>query len=292
MSDRDLPADRRRGQLRPARDARRRVGAATPTTLARVHGLRREGRRARLRRPTRCSTRCRSSARRRRSARASWPSCAPSPSCCSPRGRWPTGRSSASPARRFSLLRLRPWPAAVLATSLLALGIGGGALLVGGGDRRPSRARSPARRRPTARRARMRVAGDDAKLVVAGLAAPPEGRIYQLWLDRGNGTAPEPTEALFSVRKGRASVDVPGDLKRRQAGARDRRAARRQRGPDAPAGHRRAPGVGAGRRPAPSAAGSVICPWKRRPQRPVIATPIARPASRARPAAGRSARTA
>ena len=59
----------------------------------------------------------------------------------------------------------------------------------------------------------MRVAGDNAKLVVGGLAAPPEGRIYQVWLNRDNGTAPEPTEALFSVRKGRASVDVPGNLK-------------------------------------------------------------------------------
>ena len=38
------------------------------------------------------------------------------------------------PTRRFSLLRLRPWPAAVLASSLLALGIGGGALLVGTGE--------------------------------------------------------------------------------------------------------------------------------------------------------------
>jgi hypothetical protein len=50
------------------------------------------------------------------------------------------------------------------------------------------------------------------KLVVTGLHAPPQGRIYQVWLARDNGTAPEPTEALFSVRKGRASVDVPGNL--------------------------------------------------------------------------------
>jgi hypothetical protein len=56
------------------------------------------------------------------------------------------------------------------------------------------------------------VAGSNAKLVVAGLRAPPAGRIYQVWLDRGHGSAPAPTEALFSVRNGRASVDVPGDL--------------------------------------------------------------------------------
>ena len=116
-------------------------------------------------------------------------------------------------ARRFSLLRLRPWPAAVLATSLLALGIGGGALLVGGGE---SGAAADDRLR---RRAGRLVVPDaaspapDAKLVVAGLAAPPEGRIYQVWLSRSDGTDPVPTEALFSVRNGRASVDVPGDLR-------------------------------------------------------------------------------
>ncbi len=115
-------------------------------------------------------------------------------------------------SRRFSLLRLRPWPAAVLAASLLALGIGGGAVLTGSGTA-PDPAKTIAcAQAPDGASCRMRISADDAKLVVAGLAAPPEGRIYQVWLDRDNGTAPEPTEALFSVRKGRASVDVPGNL--------------------------------------------------------------------------------
>jgi hypothetical protein len=117
------------------------------------------------------------------------------------------------PSRRFSLLRLRPWPATVLAASLLALGIGGGAVLNGslGGD--PSTRSIACATAPGGVTCRMRVSGDNAKLVVDGLRAPPDGRIYQVWLNRDNGTAPEPTEALFSVRKGRASVDVPGDLK-------------------------------------------------------------------------------
>ena len=114
--------------------------------------------------------------------------------------------------RRFSLLRLRPWPAAVLATSLLALGLGGGALLVGTGEQAAPQRTIACAAAPDGSSCQMRVVGDNAKLVVAGLAPPPAGRIYQVWLDRDNGTAPQATEALFSVRKGRASVDVPGDL--------------------------------------------------------------------------------
>ena len=113
--------------------------------------------------------------------------------------------------RRFRLPALRPWPAAVLATSLLALGIGGGALLTGG-DSEPATRTIACADAPGDARCEMQVAGDRVKLVVAGLQAPPRGRIYQIWLDRDDGTAPEPTEALFSVRKGRASVLVPGDL--------------------------------------------------------------------------------
>lgn len=115
------------------------------------------------------------------------------------------------PLRRFGLQWLRPWPAAVLAATLLALGIGGGVLLNGGAGDDPAKSIACAQA-PSGASCQMRVAGDNAKLVVAGLPAPPQGRIYQVWLDRDNGTAPEPTEALFSVRNGRASVDVPGDL--------------------------------------------------------------------------------
>jgi hypothetical protein len=115
------------------------------------------------------------------------------------------------PSRRWRLSSLRPWPAAVLASALLALGIGGGALLVGRDSGSASRTIACADA-PAGASCKMRVAGDSVKLVVTGLRAPPEGRIYQVWLDRANGTAAEPTEALFSVRKGRASVDVPGDL--------------------------------------------------------------------------------
>ena len=117
------------------------------------------------------------------------------------------------PARRFTLQRLRPWPAAVLASALLALGVGGGALLVAGDQSAAPTRTIACSDAPAGARCSMRIAGDSTRLVVAGLPAPPKGRIYQVWLDRKNGVAPEPTEALFSVRKGRASVAVPGDLR-------------------------------------------------------------------------------
>jgi hypothetical protein len=117
-----------------------------------------------------------------------------------------------APARRFSLPAMRLWPATVLAAGLLGLGLGAGALIVGENDPAPATRTIACASAPGGASCQMHVAADSARLVVAGMQTPPEGRIYQIWLDRDNGTAPEPTEALFSVRKGRASVNVPGDL--------------------------------------------------------------------------------
>ena len=53
---------------------------------------------------------------------------------------------------------------------------------------------------------------DHSTLVASKLPKPPAGRVYQVWLKRP-GKDPEPTDALFSVRRdGSASVDVPGSL--------------------------------------------------------------------------------
>jgi anti-sigma factor RsiW len=60
-------------------------------------------------------------------------------------------------------------------------------------------------------RAELRKAGSHLQLVVLGLPAPPRGRIYEVWLERGT-QAPEPTNALFSVtRRGNGEVGVPGN---------------------------------------------------------------------------------
>jgi hypothetical protein len=117
----------------------------------------------------------------------------------------------ARPRRRFALLGLRPLPVAALAAAALALGVGGGALLSRGGDggSRIVAAKVAAR----GATASVRLSADGAKLVVAGMPEPAEGRVYQVWLDHGGASTPQPTDALFSVsRAGRASVDVPGDL--------------------------------------------------------------------------------
>jgi hypothetical protein len=127
------------------------------------------------------------------------------------------GASADRPVRqRRSLLSLRPMPAFALASVLLAVGLGTGALLENGSG--PASRSISAQVDPTAApgaTAVLRVHGDSARLVVAHLPAPPAGRIYQVWLDRANDRQPpQPTTALFSVdRHGSASVDVPGNLR-------------------------------------------------------------------------------
>lgn len=61
-------------------------------------------------------------------------------------------------------------------------------------------------------RAALRRSGSHVELVVASMPAPPPGRIYEVWVERGT-RAPSPTDALFSVTSsGSGSVGVPGDL--------------------------------------------------------------------------------
>ncbi|HEY7829242.1 MAG TPA: anti-sigma factor [Solirubrobacteraceae bacterium] len=61
-------------------------------------------------------------------------------------------------------------------------------------------------------RAELRKVGSHLELVVEGMPAPPRGRIYEVWLERGT-QAPAPTDALFSVTQhGEGDVDVPGNV--------------------------------------------------------------------------------
>ena len=60
--------------------------------------------------------------------------------------------------------------------------------------------------------AELRISGGHADLIVHRLPQLPAGRIYQMWVQRGNGR-PLPTGTLFSVGAGgSAAVGVPGKL--------------------------------------------------------------------------------
>jgi anti-sigma factor RsiW len=116
------------------------------------------------------------------------------------------------PSRRWRRLLSRPLPAVALASVALAIGIGGGVLL-SGGDGGVTPRTVVAKVDAAGAKARLRVSSDGAKLEVSGMPSPPEGRVYQVWLDRRGRTSPEPTDALFSVsHEGHATVDVPGKL--------------------------------------------------------------------------------
>lgn len=60
--------------------------------------------------------------------------------------------------------------------------------------------------------ASLKISGHHAELIVQHFAAPPSGKIYEVWLVRGK-RAPQPTSALFDVNAGgNGVVDVPGSL--------------------------------------------------------------------------------
>ena len=128
-----------------------------------------------------------------------------------PRAQPERPRPARRPWWRLPSLALRPIPAAVAATVLIAVGVGGGVLLSGGDDgARTVTAQVVAPSSPDAR-ASLTVGGDRATLRVQDFPAPPQGRVYQVWLKRP-GRAPDPTTALFTVRDGDATVQVPGSV--------------------------------------------------------------------------------
>ena len=112
------------------------------------------------------------------------------------------------PAPRARRWFLRPLPVAGLAAAALAVGIAAGVLLSGESTRTVD-----AHVAMRGAQATVSITGDHAKLSVSGMRNPPDGRIYQVWLKRGQG-APQPTDALFTVnRNGQGHVEVPGSVK-------------------------------------------------------------------------------
>jgi hypothetical protein len=108
---------------------------------------------------------------------------------------------------RFGFPRLRPLTAGLLASVLLVLGVGAGALLRDDGGSCTTRAGS-AKGVAASATVQLKVCDGNARLALAGMPSPPEGRIYELWLDDPKDKAGPRPAGLFSVRNGKASVDV------------------------------------------------------------------------------------
>jgi len=114
------------------------------------------------------------------------------------------------------LARLRP-VYGLAAGAALALGIVLGALVIAPGGGSSSRVISatvaPAARwgAPRAPVASLRESGGSAELVVSGMPAAPQGKIYEIWVARRGRL--EPTDALFNASSaGNATVAVPLSL--------------------------------------------------------------------------------
>ena len=117
------------------------------------------------------------------------------------------------PAPRPRWLRalpgLRPLPAVALACALLGLGVAGGIVLRDSDE--PGRRTVAIERAPGGARVALTVSDDRASLDMRGMPAPPQGRVYQVWLKRGDD-APRATHTLFTVRpdgRARVAVDEP-----------------------------------------------------------------------------------
>jgi anti-sigma-K factor RskA len=107
-------------------------------------------------------------------------------------------------------------PQAVVAVVAMGIGLLIGATAIDKGSQAPvtrTIAAQVTSSTPGAR-AVVRQVGGHAELVVSGIAPPPPGKIYEIWLAREGSAAPQATNALFGVSRvgGRASVDVPGSL--------------------------------------------------------------------------------
>jgi hypothetical protein len=116
-------------------------------------------------------------------------------------------RPPARRARRRPWAGIRPLPALAAACAILAVAIAGGVLLSGDGGG----ATTYAAQAPRGADVTVRVEDGRARLDVRGMPAPPPGRVYQVWLAKGNG-APAPTDTLWVPRQGRAQVDVGESL--------------------------------------------------------------------------------
>lgn len=113
----------------------------------------------------------------------------------------------AAPRSLWGFLRLRPLTAGALATVLLVIGLGVGSLVTGGSAGCTTRA-GTADGAAAGAAVELKVCEGSARLALSGMPSPPQDRIYELWLDDPKDRLGPRPAGLFSVRNGRASVDV------------------------------------------------------------------------------------
>jgi anti-sigma-K factor RskA len=112
-----------------------------------------------------------------------------------------------APRRRRRALSLRPLPAAMAASALIAAGVIGGIVLTGGNDTKTVTGTVQIASAPAAR-ASLQLSDDATKLQVRRMPPPPAGKVYQVWLKRPNQD-PAPTTALFRTdSSGSADVEI------------------------------------------------------------------------------------
>jgi len=114
------------------------------------------------------------------------------------------GPEADRPARERRRFRfsLGGWRLAPVAAALLIVGaIAGFALR--GGDGTQTFSAGP--------NAQVQVQGEKATLVASNMPAPPEGRVYEVWVVPKGESAPKPTNVLFLPRgDGSAEAAIPG----------------------------------------------------------------------------------
>ncbi len=99
---------------------------------------------------------------------------------------------------------------AALASAALLLGFGGGAVLFATDDGRTIDFQTAGAAQNAS--AELEMTDGKAIIVANGLPAPPNGQVYQVWIQRP-GHSPEPTSALFTPRRdGSATASVTGDM--------------------------------------------------------------------------------
>jgi anti-sigma-K factor RskA len=112
---------------------------------------------------------------------------------------------------RFGWLgRLRPVPAAVLATTLLAIGVIGGVLASSGGTDVVTHQGTG----PVGTQVALHVSdGSRGELDLRNMPSAPAGKVYEVWLVTGNDK-PRATHTLFTVpADGRARVEIMESVK-------------------------------------------------------------------------------